>query len=117
MPRFMGNAGEGSKRAWQLDFRCAAVRRRTGGNGVVLLSATPAKNSPLEFYSLVQYVDHDAWSRMGIRDPEQFIDRYLRSDRSTTPSRSPLDTSSRLVSAPTPRRKPAGTPQGSTPPR
>ncbi len=78
VPRFMGNAGEGSKRAWQLDFRCAAVRRKTGGAGVVLLSATPAKNSPLEFYSLIQYIDHDAWSRMGIRDPEQFIDRYLR---------------------------------------
>jgi superfamily II DNA or RNA helicase len=78
VPRFMGNAGEGSKRAWQLDFRCAAVRKRTGGSGVVLLSATPAKNSPLEFYNLVQYVDHDAWARMGIRDPEQFIDRYLR---------------------------------------
>jgi len=78
VPRFMGNAGSGSKRAWQLDFRCAAVRRQTGGAGVVLLSATPAKNSPLEFYNLIQYVDHDAWSRMGIRDPEQFIDRYLR---------------------------------------
>ena len=78
VPRFMGNAGSGSKRAWQLDFRCAAVRRKTGGAGVVLLSATPAKNSPLEFYNLIQYVDHEAWSRMGIRDPEQFIDRYLR---------------------------------------
>ena len=74
----MGNAGTGSKRAWQLDFRSAAVRRRTGGSGIVLLSATPAKNSPLEFYNLVQYIDHDAWARMGIRDPEQFIDRYLR---------------------------------------
>ncbi len=78
VPRFMGNSGEGSKRAWQLDFRCAAVRARTGGAGIVLLSATPAKNSPLEFYNLIQYVDHHAWSRMGIRDPEQFIDRYLR---------------------------------------
>lgn len=78
VPRFMGNAGEGSNRAWQLDFRCASVRAHTGGAGIVLLSATPAKNSPLEFYNLVQFVDHDAWSRMGIRDPEQFIDRYLR---------------------------------------
>jgi hypothetical protein len=78
VPRFMGNAGTGSKRAWQLDFRTAAIRRRTGGSGIVLLSATPAKNSPLEFYNLIQFVDHDAWSRMGIRDPEQFIDRYLR---------------------------------------
>src|SRR5207253_150417 len=48
------------------------------GTGVVLLSATPAKNSPLEFYNLIQYVDPNAWRRMGIRDPEQFIDRYLR---------------------------------------
>ncbi len=78
VPRFMGNPGDGSKRAWQLDFRCAAVRKRTGGTGIVLLSATPAKNSPLEFYNLIQYVDPDAWRRMGIRDPEQFIDRYLR---------------------------------------
>ena len=78
VPRFMGNPGDGSKRAWQLDFRCAAVRKKTGGTGVVLLSATPAKNSPLEFYNLIQYVDPEAWRRMGIRDPEQFIDRYLR---------------------------------------
>lgn len=78
VPRFMGNPGDGSKRAWQLDFRCAAVRRKTGGTGIVLLSATPAKNSPLEFYNLIQYVDPDAWRRMGIRDPEQFIDRYLK---------------------------------------
>ena len=78
VPRFMGNAGTGSKRAWQLDFRTAAIRRHTGGSGVVLLSATPAKNSPLEFYNLIQFIDHEAWSRMGIRDPEQFIDRYLR---------------------------------------
>lgn len=78
VPRFMGNAGTGSKRAWQLDFRTAAIRRHTGGSGVVLLSATPAKNSPLEFNNLIQFIDHDAWSRMGIRDPEQFIDRYLR---------------------------------------
>jgi superfamily II DNA or RNA helicase len=78
VPRFMGNAGAGSKRAWQLDFRSAAVREKNGGSGVVLLSATPAKNSPLEFYNLIQYVDHDVWARQGIRDPEQFIDRYLR---------------------------------------
>ena len=78
VPRFMGNAGTGAKRAWQLDFRTATIRARTGGAGIVLLSATPAKNSPLELYNLLQLVDHDAFSRMGIRDPEQFIDRYLQ---------------------------------------
>ncbi len=44
----------------------------------MLLSATPAKNSPLEFYNLIQYVDPNAWTRLGITDPEQFIDRYLK---------------------------------------
>ncbi|TNE90358.1 MAG: hypothetical protein EP330_08565 [Deltaproteobacteria bacterium] len=78
VPRFMGNAGSGAKRAWQLDFRCTTVRERQNGRGVVLLSATPAKNSPLEFYSLLQYVDPTAWTRLGIADPEQFIDRYCR---------------------------------------
>ena len=78
VPRFMGNAGAGSNRAWQLDFRCASVRQKTGGAGIVLLSATPAKNSPLEFYNLIQLIDHEAWSRRGIHDPEAFIDRYLQ---------------------------------------
>ncbi len=78
VPKFMGAAGEGSNRAWQLDFRAMTVRRRSGGAGVVLLSATPAKNSPLEFYNLIQYIAHDAFARQGIEDPEQFIDRYCR---------------------------------------
>jgi hypothetical protein len=76
VPRFMGNAGSGAKRAWHLDFRCELVRQQTGGTGVILLSATPAKNSPLEFYNLLQYIDHNVWSQLGIHDPEQFIDRY-----------------------------------------
>jgi hypothetical protein len=28
LPKFMGSGGDGSKRAWQLDFRAAAVRQR-----------------------------------------------------------------------------------------
>jgi hypothetical protein len=31
--KFMGSGGDGSKRAWQLDFRAAAVRQRTGRLG------------------------------------------------------------------------------------
>jgi hypothetical protein len=81
VPRFMGNAGSGSHRAWQVEFRCAAVRRKTGGAGVVLLSATPAKNSPLEFYSLIGYVDEKAFTQQGIYDPEAYVDRYCRIER------------------------------------
>ncbi|MFY0531709.1 SNF2-related protein [Nannocystis pusilla] len=78
VPKFMGGGGEGSDRAWQLDFRAAAVRRQTGGAGIVLLTATPAKNSPLEFYNLIQFIDPTAFTKSGLSDPEQFIDRFLK---------------------------------------
>ncbi len=77
MPKFMGSTGDGSKRAWQLDFRAAAVRAKNGGSGIVLLTATPAKNSPLEFYNLIQLIEPRAFSTKGLMDPEQFIDRFV----------------------------------------
>ena len=92
VPRFMGNAGRGSQRAWQLDFRAASVRERSNGGGVVLLSATPAKNSPLEFYSMIQYVDGEAWNKLGIYDSEAFIDRFLTIELEQT-----LDAQMRMV--------------------
>jgi hypothetical protein len=78
VPKYLGAITEGSDRAWNFAIRAALVRARTGGSGVVLLSATPAKNSPLEYYTLLGYVDGEAWTRLGITDPEVFIDRYLR---------------------------------------
>lgn len=82
MPDSMGSS-ESSKRAWQLDFRCASVRERTGGGGIVLLSATPAKNGPVEFYNMIHLINPKAWEQVGIADPESFIDRYC--DFSTQP--------------------------------
>ena len=70
----MGNEGEGSKRAWAWFFRCCDVQAR--GGEVVLATATPASNSPLELYNLVKLIDKDAWNRIGIYDPEAFIDRF-----------------------------------------
>ncbi|MFY0531653.1 SNF2-related protein [Nannocystis pusilla] len=42
------------------------------------MTATPAKNSPLEFYNLIQFIDPTAFTKAGISDPEQFIDRFLK---------------------------------------
>ena len=78
LPKYLGAISEGSQRAWNFALRSFEVRERNGGSGVVLLSATPAKNSPLEYFSLLGYVDTDAWTRLGILNPEVFIDRYLR---------------------------------------
>lgn len=78
VPKYLGAISEGSDRSYALAIRAHLVRRRNGGSGVFLLSATPAKNSPLEYFTLLGYVDAAAWSRVGITDPEVFIDRYLR---------------------------------------
>lgn len=78
VPKYLGAISEGSDRAWAFAVRAFITRKRTGGSGVHLLSATPAKNSPLEYFTLLGYVDGRAWTALGITDPDVFIDRYLR---------------------------------------
>ncbi len=77
-PKYLGAIGEPSDRAMSFALRSFLTQRETGGSGVALLSATPAKNSPLEFFTMLGLVDHYAWTRKGITDAESFIDRYLR---------------------------------------
>lgn len=78
IPKYLGAISEGAERSYALAIRSYLVRQRNGGSGVYLLSATPAKNSPLEYFTLLGYVDSLAWSKLGITNPEVFIDRYLR---------------------------------------
>jgi len=89
VPKFMGSAGRGSDRAWSLEFRSAIIRqthRRLHGHagGVLLLSATPAKNSPLELYNLIQYINHNAFSSLQLWSSEQFINRFCEIKAKTT---------------------------------
>lgn len=76
IPKFMGSVAT-SKRAWQLFIRTLEVHRRTKGTGVVLLSATPAKNSPVEFFSMLSYVSASLWERRGLGTVNNFMQRYL----------------------------------------
>jgi hypothetical protein len=78
MPKYLGAISDGANRAYELAVRAFHVRSQRQGGGVMFLSATPAKNSPLEYFSLVGMVDATAWERVGIATPEDFIDRYLR---------------------------------------
>jgi len=77
-PRFLGAPQEGSDIAWQMFFRAYLVRKNAGGSGVHLADATPAKNSPLEFLSLLSFIDDQVWGRLGIADPEQYLTQYLK---------------------------------------
>ena len=90
VPEGLGSTNP-SKRAWHFAFRAWSVQRKTGGSGVFLLSATPAKNSPVEFYNAIALVDRGAWQRVGIDNPEAFADRYLGMD-----VRQVLDTKGKL---------------------
>ena len=51
---------------------------RTQAVRVHLADATPAKNSPLEFLSLLSFIDDQIWMRLGIADPEQYLTQYLK---------------------------------------
>jgi hypothetical protein len=74
VPKWMGNPGEGSKRAWHWYFRATDVQLR--GGEIVLATATPLSNSPMEGYNLCKLIDDKCWERIGIYDPEAFIDRF-----------------------------------------
>ena len=76
-------AGASSNRAWAMEVRSADVKSRNGR--VLLLTATPAKTSPLEFYNVMQLVgapglggDLSVFSQFGIYTPEQFISRFVK---------------------------------------
>lgn len=71
-----------SKRAYHLDMRCEEVRKRNGA--IILLSATPAKNSPIEFYNMVQYIDPSAYS--AVPSATHYMQRYLRVEQKRLPT-------------------------------
>lgn len=63
---------------WDLLFKTNMLtKRRTDKQGVMLMTATPFKNSPLELYNLGCYLGEDFWRKIGINHKEDFIDRYL----------------------------------------
>ena len=80
--QFMGQ-GESSSRAWQLLLRSLNVRSKGGFVGV--LSATPAKNSPLEFYNIMEIAGPQYFGQYGVAHPWQFISRYIKIEPRTVP--------------------------------
>ncbi len=80
-PKYLGAIDRPSQRALEFAIRAYLVRRKNGGSGVFLLSATPAKNSPIEYFSLISLVDGEAWTKLGITDSGIFVTRYLKIER------------------------------------
>lgn len=93
--KFLGAPQAASGIAYQVFFRCAIVRENAGGRGVHLGDATPAKNSPLEFLSLLSLLDDNVWERLGILDSEQYVTQFLKIEK-----RLVTDTDLSVVEAP-----------------
>jgi hypothetical protein len=73
--KFLGGGGQ-SKQAQDAMHKATLVRERNDGKGVYYLTATPMKNSPLEVYNMTQHIIPEVWLQRGIRNTEDFIDRY-----------------------------------------
>lgn len=74
-PKFLGGQGQ-SNRAFDMNMKTRYLRENNGGKGVFMLTATPTKNSPLEIYSMLSHVAPEAFERIGIRNSEEFLDRF-----------------------------------------
>jgi len=98
--KMMGSSSDNVKRSHDLQLKAALVRERrkpdetdeahqqrmsqngadglgVNGNGVFLLTATPAKNSPMDVYHLMLQATPQVWRQVGVRNLEEFIDRYV----------------------------------------
>lgn len=96
VPKYLGSAGGAEcKRCWDLWLKAALIREWNQGTGVTGLSATPFSNSPIEIFSLIQYVRPELFEQRGIKDAEAFIDRYCEIAIEDV-----LDTGGNIVQAP-----------------
>lgn len=74
-PKFLGGQGL-SNRALDMNMKTRWVREQNDGKNVFMLTATPTKNSPLEIYSMLSHISPEAFERIGIRNSEEFLDRF-----------------------------------------
>lgn len=76
-PKFLGGQGQ-SNRAFDMGFKAKWLREQNGGKNIYTLTATPTKNSPLEVYSMLSFIAPEEFERIGIRNSEEFLDRYCQ---------------------------------------
>ncbi|MDO8357287.1 MAG: SNF2-related protein [Nitrospirota bacterium] len=79
-PKFLGGSGF-AKRSLDMQHKCKWVRDHNGNRGVFELTATPTKNSPLEIYSMLSHIAPELFEQRGIRNQEEFIDRYCEIEK------------------------------------
>jgi len=76
-PKFLGGQGL-SNRALDFNLKSRWLLNAHGNKGVYGLTATPTKNSPLEIYSMLSHIAPEAFENIGIRNSEEFLDRFCK---------------------------------------
>ena len=79
-PKFLGGQGL-SNRALDTNLKTQQVRDANDGKNVFILTATPTRNSPLEIYSMLSHVAPEEFTKRGIKNSEEFLDRYCEFTR------------------------------------
>ncbi|MVO09736.1 SNF2 family helicase [Flavobacterium sp. TP390] len=74
--QFHIRGGQPSNRGIKLFFLCNYIQR-TYGRNVMLLTATPFTNSPLEIYSMLSFVAYDYMKSWGIYNIRTFFEQYI----------------------------------------
>lgn len=63
-----------SQRAIDMSLKTAHIREMNGGRGVILITATPITNSPLEIYNMLSFLIPMAeFERFGVYTPDDFV--------------------------------------------
>ncbi|TGH79474.1 hypothetical protein E5S36_22900, partial [Escherichia coli] len=63
-----------SKMARDMAVKAAYMMKRNNGRGVVMLTATPLVNSPIDAFNMLSTViPQEEWMRMGIITPDDFV--------------------------------------------
>lgn len=75
--QFQITGGSPSARGIKLFFLCNYVQRKYGRN-IMLLTATPFTNSPLEIYSMLSFVAYDYMVKNNILNIRQFFELYIQ---------------------------------------
>ncbi|RVT91447.1 hypothetical protein EOD42_22590 [Rhodovarius crocodyli] len=82
--KFLGAPGTPSKQAVATEHKFRWIRENAANGGnVYMLTATPTKNSPLEIYSMIRHIAPEAWTSIGINNPDDFVDRFVERETDT----------------------------------
>ncbi len=80
--KYMGAMGANQvvQKCWDLWGKAAWLRQQHRDTGVLGLTATPLKNSPLEAFNLLAYITDAAFRERGLLGPEDYIERYCKGE-------------------------------------